>query len=723
MTGCGKTYFLITLMSCLLQMNASLLVSAASNKAVCVALEYLLELDWIRQSKRVVLVGVEESVHLVSGGDTPLFMKSLQQQGRSGFAANKLTNRGHGRINNDTSMIDESCFDKLKSIITPQYAADVYAYTYPSRLSDATRSLLDHMSVTVISTLQTDLSNRTKLNNSSANRSSHTSMQSAINQPSSMKKLYENNNNKMSEMKNNSKLASTSLTQLPKYLAAFESVMSQLTQSIPTFCCSILQSEITKLRLLLTDLKIATTTTNAIPTSIILLNLQSLISHFENLMTKLSDKKYSDRIVKELLFTADVVFCTISTSGQKFVARSLKKKKLDFVLIDEAAQVLEPEFANIFCCLPRNLVQVGDFKQLPATVFSMETTAAGRQISCMQRLIDYSAHPYLRLETQYRMHPEIVQFPNQAFYKNILKTAPSVFSRQNPLNNFALTLPSVMSTMITTTTATYPNQTCAPSTSNPMSSLNFQWLQSYSFIDFTGGTEQSYHGSVTNMEEAKCVVQIVNFLKLTQPQAQINIITFYAAQMKCINNLLEYSGNGVPRKRNFNQMTGAVTSKNKNVRVFSVDSFQGSESDIIILSFVRSNYACRVGFLNDFQRLNVALTRAKHLLLCVGDVNTLMGSNTQRQSQFAAMSNNNNNVTQNVGLMSPPVYTSSTATADLNRTNMTAADNINTSGFDILQLLVQDAFSRNKLYNWTTDVSPSIVHTMTSQLNNTCNTS
>ena len=59
------------------------------------------------------------------------------------------------------------------------------------------------------------------------------------------------------------------------------------------------------------------------------------------------------------------------------------------------------------------------------------------------------------------------------------------------------------------------------------------------------------------------------------------------------------------------------------VKVLTVDSFQGSETDIIILSFVRSNAKNNVGFLSVFSRINVALTRAKHNLLCIGNASTL----------------------------------------------------------------------------------------------------
>jgi hypothetical protein len=63
------------------------------------------------------------------------------------------------------------------------------------------------------------------------------------------------------------------------------------------------------------------------------------------------------------------------------------------------------------------------------------------------------------------------------------------------------------------------------------------------------------------------------------------------------------------------------------LRVHTVDSFQGSESDLVLVSFVRSNKAQRTGFVKDFRRLNVALTRAKHVLISVGNAAVLGPAN------------------------------------------------------------------------------------------------
>lgn len=86
---------------------------------------------------------------------------------------------------------------------------------------------------------------------------------------------------------------------------------------------------------------------------------------------------------------------------------------------------------------------------------------------------------------------------------------------------------------------------------------------------------------------------------------QACVITFYAGQVLCINKALKKAGMG------------------GGIRVMTVDSFQGSECDVVILSFVRSNSRGSVGFVRGYQRLNVALTRAKHLLVCVGCAQTL----------------------------------------------------------------------------------------------------
>ncbi len=59
------------------------------------------------------------------------------------------------------------------------------------------------------------------------------------------------------------------------------------------------------------------------------------------------------------------------------------------------------------------------------------------------------------------------------------------------------------------------------------------------------------------------------------------------------------------------------------VEINTVDAYQGREKDIIIISCVRGSLERTLGFLNDYRRMNVAITRAKHFLWVVGNSRTL----------------------------------------------------------------------------------------------------
>jgi ATP-dependent RNA/DNA helicase IGHMBP2 len=59
------------------------------------------------------------------------------------------------------------------------------------------------------------------------------------------------------------------------------------------------------------------------------------------------------------------------------------------------------------------------------------------------------------------------------------------------------------------------------------------------------------------------------------------------------------------------------------LRISTIDSFQGQEKEFIILSLVRSNDDGDIGFLKDYRRMNVAITRAKEQLFIIGDSATI----------------------------------------------------------------------------------------------------
>ena len=75
------------------------------------------------------------------------------------------------------------------------------------------------------------------------------------------------------------------------------------------------------------------------------------------------------------------------------------------------------------------------------------------------------------------------------------------------------------------------------------------------------------------------------------------------------------------------QVAAAKETLPKQMRISTIDSFQGQEKEIIILSLVRSNDDGDIGFLKDYRRMNVAITRAKEQLFVIGDSATIGADN------------------------------------------------------------------------------------------------
>ncbi len=71
------------------------------------------------------------------------------------------------------------------------------------------------------------------------------------------------------------------------------------------------------------------------------------------------------------------------------------------------------------------------------------------------------------------------------------------------------------------------------------------------------------------------------------------------------------------------QVSAAKELLPKELRISTIDSFQGQEKEVIILSLVRSNDESEIGFLKDYRRMNVAITRAKEQLFVIGDSATI----------------------------------------------------------------------------------------------------
>lgn len=122
------------------------------------------------------------------------------------------------------------------------------------------------------------------------------------------------------------------------------------------------------------------------------------------------------------------------------------------------------------------------------------------------------------------------------------------------------------------------------------------------FRNMTGKCEQGDSKSWKNTAEAKGVVKIFKSLVKSGVSAnEIGIITPYLEQVK--------------------EIKAAI--KDETVTIGSVDSFQGQERNVILVSTVRSFGSNGIGFVGDKKRLNVTLSRAKTALIIVGNRDVL----------------------------------------------------------------------------------------------------
>ena len=109
-----------------------------------------------------------------------------------------------------------------------------------------------------------------------------------------------------------------------------------------------------------------------------------------------------------------------------------------------------------------------------------------------------------------------------------------------------------------------------------------------------------------NKSEERVIINLVKTIRdINGKTPNIGVITFYSKQKTNISLELQNQRLAGPR-----------------IAVNTVDGFQGSEKDVILISCVRGGSG-GIGFLADRQRLNVALTRARKSLIVVGNMDTL----------------------------------------------------------------------------------------------------
>ncbi len=286
-----------------------------------------------------------------------------------------------------------------------------------------------------------------------------------------------------------------------------------------------------------------------------------------------------DYLVSDILRMAQVVVTTLVGVESRY----LEGKNFKTVIIDEAAQALEPA-TWIPICRGEKIIMAGDPFQLPPTIKSAAAIKMGLGKTLMEKCMETQPDSAHLLNVQYRMNTDIMEFSNKKFYEGRLIAHETVANRK----------------------------------------LNFEGINTdaIEFIDTAGcGFEEVQDSETLSLyNEGEIKVMMSHLAEwewiFNEPnKPSVAIISPYRQQVRKVEEELNLKGDTYKR-----------------IKVNTVDAFQGQERDIIYISLVRSNNSGDIGFLKDYRRINVALTRAKKKLVVIGDSATL--SNDSFYSEF-----------------------------------------------------------------------------------------
>ncbi|MDQ6876789.1 MAG: AAA domain-containing protein [Candidatus Dormibacteraeota bacterium] len=262
------------------------------------------------------------------------------------------------------------------------------------------------------------------------------------------------------------------------------------------------------------------------------------------------------------------------TCNRLAIDSRLRFKIFDWLILDEANKVRSNE-ALALMPLAKRWVMIGDLKQLPpvmeeaASTFKVEQPLdeVVRDDSFYGWVWDkVPASSKIMLPRQYRMREPIGRVVSDLFYDGkLIHEAP-----------------------------------------HPRMPLPWPFDRELVWVDT--GAQDEYRDaqrSVANEFEVALCKDITSIIRRRVRKAKLAVIAMYASQVSRLVSALK----------------GIVPPDD----VESVDAFEGRESDAVILSLVRSNDRAAIGFLNDPNRVNVAISRAKKLLVIVGDSKTVIG--------------------------------------------------------------------------------------------------
>ena len=300
------------------------------------------------------------------------------------------------------------------------------------------------------------------------------------------------------------------------------------------------------------------------------------------------------RILSDVLDGADVVCCTLTGAGAEF----MRDRSFGTVVVDEAAQALEPAvWIPLQRC--RRLVMAGDPFQLPPTVKSRKAERAGLGVTMMERLLPAYPEASALLTVQYRMHAGIMGFSNAYFYGGRLVAAPGVEARGMPLAGE----PAVR--FVDTAGAGFAERR------NPETQSRYNEDERLLLVTYLHGYRDRFAApqpeAVDATEPPDAGMPDADVPEALPPWPSIALVSPYREQVEQLRA----------------DVAADPLLSRLDVVCHTVDGFQGQERDWVLVSLVRANPGGDIGFLRDYRRMNVAMTRARLQLVVFGDSATV----------------------------------------------------------------------------------------------------
>ena len=300
----------------------------------------------------------------------------------------------------------------------------------------------------------------------------------------------------------------------------------------------------------------------------------------DDLYVKINEKKYLENQIKlNICKNRKIVGMTIT--GASINSELIQQLAPKIVIVEEAAEILEPSLIAALNEKIEHLVLIGDHQQLRPKVDTYELRKNFHfDISLMERLISSGKINFKTLEKQCRMRPEFSLMLRDIY--PYLKDSETIVLNEDHKQHYCI------------------------------SKSMFFWTH-----DFLEKKTRSY----TNEQESKLVVSLTVYLLLNRvPVDRISVLAPYLGQTKILRQKLNQA----------KKMYPFLIPENI-PQVSTIDMFQGDENDYIIVSLVRANKSTRknnIGFMSEMNRRCVAQSRARRGMFFVGNCEAYACSST-----------------------------------------------------------------------------------------------